>query len=94
MQFSQLAITNCNHITCDVYFEGARAVPGPGTTPGGFPFGTGTIILDNLSCTGNESSLFECHQRNDCDVGEQAGLVCQSDGKAWSYNVLVQDSLS
>ncbi len=40
-------------------------------------------MLDDLDCTGNESSLFECHQMSNCDPGEQAGLICQSeDGKA------------
>lgn len=42
--------------------------------------GTGDILLDNIICTGHESSLLECGhnplRENNCDHGEDAGVVC------------------
>ena len=39
------------------------------------------IVLDNMQCTGNEDSLFACVERNDCNHGEDAGVICQSIGE-------------
>ena len=42
--------------------------------------GTGAIVLDDLKCTGTESSLFDCTHRtlgtHDCRHYEDAGVRC------------------
>ena len=42
--------------------------------------GSGQIWLDDLDCTGHESSLFSCRHRgvgiHDCDHSEDAGVIC------------------
>ena len=45
-----------------------------------FGSGSGQILLDNVFCSGNESSLLDC-QRNpigdhNCDHSEDAGVRC------------------
>ena len=45
-----------------------------------FGVGSATIILDDLKCTGEELSLFECNHRgyntHDCTLNENAGVTC------------------
>lgn len=42
--------------------------------------GTGTIWLDEMGCSGNELSLFDCRHHtigsHDCSHSEDAGVVC------------------
>ena len=42
--------------------------------------GTGQILLDNVDCSGSESSLLSCRHRkvgdNDCDHSEDASVRC------------------
>ena len=42
--------------------------------------GSGSILLDNVQCTGNEASIFSCTHNSigshDCDHSEDAGVVC------------------
>ena len=55
----------------------------------GYGRGSGSILLDDLACTGSESSLASCPHRgvrsHNCGHGEDAGVVC-SHGE---YNVLI-----
>ena len=45
--------------------------------------GNGTIWLDNVGCTGNESSLLECNHgglgEHNCAHSEDIGVVCSSE---------------
>ena len=47
----------------------------------GFGSGSGMIVLDDLDCTGSETSLFDCPSDSqvlvhDCDHSEDAGVRC------------------
>ena len=45
-----------------------------------FGSGSGDILLDNVACQGNESTLLECDTnpvgQHDCDHSEDAGVRC------------------
>ena len=42
--------------------------------------GNGSVILDNVQCTGNEVSIFSCSHNSigyhDCSHSDDAGVVC------------------
>ncbi|NXF28075.1 DMBT1 protein, partial [Rhodinocichla rosea] len=50
------------------------------TSRASFGQGNGSIYLDNVNCTGWESSIFQCSHRgwgsHDCGHWEDAGVVC------------------
>ena len=45
-----------------------------------FGQGSGSILLDNVQCTGNEESIFSCYHNSigshDCSHSDDAGVVC------------------
>ena len=47
-----------------------------------FGFGNGTLLLDELGCYGNESSLLDCRHSgigvHDCFSFEAAGVICST----------------
>ena len=44
--------------------------------------GTGTILLDEVNCTANQSNIFNCHhagfENHDCSHIEDAGVICSN----------------
>ncbi|XP_030852008.1 deleted in malignant brain tumors 1 protein isoform X3 [Strongylocentrotus purpuratus] len=58
-----------------------RAISAPGSASYGS--GSGSILLDNLACTGAESNLLHCPHSgvgsHNCGHSEDAGVVCSSD---------------
>ncbi|KAM7134319.1 LOW QUALITY PROTEIN: scavenger receptor cysteine-rich domain-containing protein DMBT1-like [Macrochelys suwanniensis] len=56
------------------------------SAPGSARFGRGSdrIWLDDVNCTGTEVALFDCRAQpwgdNNCDHGEDAGVVCSDSG--------------
>lgn len=76
-----LAIAIANHNAIVLVLIGAEALIG---IEAEFGAGTGTIFLDDLLCTGNENNLFECVRDTDCVHSEDAGVICQSDGKVYT----------
>ena len=49
--------------------------------------GNGTIWLDNIACTGSESSIFDCAftTQHDCSHGEDAGVSCSQMTKGGNF---------
>ncbi|XP_039905175.1 uncharacterized protein LOC120744708 isoform X2 [Simochromis diagramma] len=74
-----------------------------------FGQGSGQILLDDVACSGSESSLTECQHRgfgtHDCNHGEDAGVVCSAslpkpsisvnEGQvSWGQNISITCSVS
>ena len=49
--------------------------------------GTGAIFMDELQCSGSESSLGDCqfdgYGQHDCDHTEDAGVICNAGEYLW-----------
>ena len=50
-----------------------------------FGAGRGIILLDDVQCIGNESSLLDCRHRDvfvhNCHHSEDVGILCQGEGE-------------
>uniref|UniRef100_A0A3P9H5Q1 SRCR domain-containing protein n=1 Tax=Oryzias latipes TaxID=8090 RepID=A0A3P9H5Q1_ORYLA len=76
------AIVICRQLSCGPALQ----------TPGSAHFGLGSdpIWLDNVACSGNESSLIQCGHRgfgkHSCHHGEDAAVICS--GEETSYIIV------
>lgn len=57
-----------------------------------FGEGNGPIYLDGVTCSGNETKLFDCsfktlQHANGCDHSEDVGVRCH--GTIYSYNIIL-----
>ena len=50
-----------------------------------FGIGSGQILIDNVVCQGDESSLLECNRNSigihNCEHSEDAGVICEGIGE-------------
>lgn len=51
--------------------------------PSKYGTGAGQILLDDITCAGDEQSLLQCHHDDigvhDCSHDEDAGVICQGE---------------
>lgn len=80
-------LRHANVVCRELGYSGARRA----TKKGHFGRGQGPVWLDDVRCTGAESSLFSCgrasSQVNDCGHNEDAGAVCT--GMRYNYRCLL-----
>ncbi|KAL8562352.1 hypothetical protein ACOMHN_066066 [Nucella lapillus] len=69
---------NAAKVVCRMLHYPSRAAIA--VTAGSFGAGQGRILLDDVRCTGNESSLLDCRHStlgaNNCDHSEDVGVIC------------------
>ena len=55
-----------------------------------FGGGSGSIVMDNVQCTGNEASLLDCFSASvyDCEHYEDAGVRCLSGKLIYVINIM------
>ncbi|XP_030844521.1 deleted in malignant brain tumors 1 protein isoform X3 [Strongylocentrotus purpuratus] len=74
-------IQNANVVCRQLGFPRATAA----TSGARFGQGTGPILLDNVECEGDETSIMECRKNaiesHNCYHREDAGVICQDDKK-------------
>ncbi|XP_005752850.1 uncharacterized protein LOC102195091 [Pundamilia nyererei] len=90
----------CRYLDCGTALSATSAV---------FGQGSGQIWLDDVACSGSESSLTECRHRgfgtHNCNHGEDAGVVCSvslpkpsisvNEGQvSWGQNISITCSVS
>uniref|UniRef100_A0A8C7VST7 Deleted in malignant brain tumors 1 protein-like n=1 Tax=Oncorhynchus mykiss TaxID=8022 RepID=A0A8C7VST7_ONCMY len=77
----------CKQLDC------GSAMSSPGSAR--FGQGTGQIWMDDIECSGSESTLRQCSHttKHNCKHDEDAGVVCLS-GRRWFYLVLLQPNIS
>lgn len=70
----------CRQLGCGIALEAPHSAR--------FGRGLGSIVLDDVNCTGSERALSECTGRNvgehDCDHGEDASVVCSGNSFRWN----------
>lgn len=69
-------LRDANVVCRELGFPSALAI----NNTAAFGRGKGRIWMDDVQCTGHETSLTECRHRgwgrNDCDHGKDAGVLC------------------
>ena len=81
---SYFSASTCTFNLCCIYYTGAAA-----TSFASFGQGIGPIHLDNVQCTGNEDTLWNCTaivSNHNCAHFEDAGVTC---GMLISHNKIV-----
>ena len=71
---SYISASTCTFHLCCIYHTGAAA-----TSFASFGQGVGPIHLDNVQCTGNEDTLWNCTaivSNHNCAHFEDAGVTC------------------
>ena len=59
-----------------------------------YGYGSGTIWLDYLHCTGSETKLINCHRgvsigATNCDYNEMAGVFCAGKRNTEIKNIII-----
>ena len=73
-------INNANVVCRELGYPGASDIPWKADLRAGF----GDVILDDVHCVGDETSMFDCQHGefgvHDCNDAEDASVVCEDTG--------------